>query len=128
MGFEVTHRPEQELISIAYAGPVDIAQRARALAAATALLHATGARRLLIDFGRAQLLPAAPDEIDQHAVNVARHYRALFLLRVAVVGPHGSPTTTTVELLAAVRGYLYQRFPNTQAAEQWLLGPPGVVW
>jgi hypothetical protein len=107
-------------LHIVLSGPVSVEDRAGALAAALEWLPRNGPKRILVDFRDGWAAPAPFEASNRHAANLARHYTELGGARIAYLSRPEHRDPSPVELLAAARGYFYQRFTDHAAALHWL--------
>ena len=112
--------PELGVIRVELTEEVTLHDRSVALDAALRLQAESGFRKLLIDLSQAVLVDASiSSEVVAHASRLA-HDPVVRRLRIAYVGDP-SPGAS-IESLAALRGYFYQRFRTQSSALRWLDG------
>ena len=117
MPYEVRVLEHCAVIEAAFSGRVTIAERIDAMHAIARCSERSGATRLLANFRQACPEPASREETTSYAAQLASE-PTLRRMSIAYVG---SPEQTdSVEMLAAVRGYFYQRFTTEEAALRWL--------
>ena len=109
--------PDLGVITVRLAGAVAIQQRAEALEALLELQAQTSYSKVLIDLSDATVVDGTSSETIQHAARLARN-PIVRGTRIAYIGEPKSGTS--VESLAALRGYFYQRFRSRSSALRWL--------
>lgn len=102
-------------------GDVTIEERALTLERSLQWIRQNNPQRILLDFTEARVVPASPEATIQHARNLAFEYNVTCGARIAYVSRLGPQEVESVEMLAAVRGYFYQRFKDRAFALDWLL-------
>jgi hypothetical protein len=107
------------VMSVRLAGPVEARHRAAMFDELLDLQGRTSCRRVLVDMTDAVIVDGSSVEAIEHAARLARH-PVMRGLRVAYVGEARS--ASSIESLAALRGYFYQRFRTRAAALRWLCG------
>lgn len=107
------------VIVVKLSGSVALRDRAEALEALLQLQARTACRKVLVDLADAALVDSSNAETFEHAARLARD-PVMRGLRIAYVGDAGS--AISVESLAALRGYFYQRFRSRASALRWLCG------
>ncbi|HEY0504166.1 MAG TPA: hypothetical protein VGD42_11805 [Lysobacter sp.] len=119
MPYVVEPLPELSVIRVRFEGPLRLQERARALDDVIALHAAASYRRLLVDLSRATAMEDCEAGAWAHAGRLARE-PALRAMRIAYLGEPAS--ADSIESLAALRGYFYQRFRSQGSALVWLCG------
>ncbi|HZX78194.1 hypothetical protein [Lysobacter sp.] len=119
MSYVIDTLAELAVVRVRFDGAVHLHDRAEALDDLIRRCAGTAWRGLLVDFSRAQPVDACPLNAAAHAARLARE-PLLRGMRVAYVG--ASASEESVESLAALRGYFYQRFRTQGAALMWLCG------
>ena len=110
--------PELGIIRVALTEEVTLQDRSAALDAALQPQTRSGHRNLLIDLSQAVLVDASISaEVVAHASRLARD-PVVRTLRIAYVGDPAPGAS--IESLAALRGYFYQRFRTQASAMRWL--------
>lgn len=107
------------VISINLSGTIHVQQRVDAFEAMLELQSRTACRRVLVDLSQAVVVDGSHVETLDHAARLARS-PVMRGMRIAYIGEIGS--ATSVESLAALRGYFYQRFRSRASALRWLCG------
>ena len=117
MPYEVRLLEHCPVIEAVFSGNVTIAERTGAMHAIAKCSQGSGATRLLANFRQACPAPASDEETIVYASQLASEPT----LRRMAIAYVGSPEqTASVEMVAAVRGYFYQRFATEEAALRWL--------
>ena len=111
--------PEQGVICVQLSGAIEVQQRLDAFDALLDLQARTRCRKVLVDLSDAVLVDGSPVETLDHAARLARS-SVMQGLRIAYIG--GPESATSVESLAALRGYFFQRFRSRESALRWLCG------
>lgn len=119
MPFVVDLVPGQHVIRAVFTGPVSVQERARALDTVLQSAARGACHRLLVDLSAATLLDASASETLGHASRLACE-PTIRGMRVAYVGE--AAAAASVESMAALRGFFYQRFRSQAAALRWLCG------
>lgn len=105
------------VIEAVFSGTVTIAERIDAMHAIARCSARSGATRLMVNFRHACHDPGSHAETVAYAEQLASEPT----LRRMTIAYVGSPEqTASVEMVAAVRGYFYQRFATEDAALRWL--------
>lgn len=117
MPHRFNHLADQGILAIAFFGLVTMAERIEALRLLVHEHELTGDYRLLADFRQANVVPELPAETDAHAERLARE-PALHRFRIALVGERGR--IRSIEYMAALRGYFFERFTSSDEAMRWL--------
>lgn len=110
---------ELGVVRVVFSGQVSLQDRADALNAV--LQHQAGSsyRKVLIDLGDATLADASSSETLAYASRLASD-PVMRGMRIAYIGD--ASLAASVESLAALRGYFYQRFRSQASALRWLCG------
>ncbi len=119
MSYVVESLARLSVIRVTFEGALHVHQRSRALDEVLRQHAASGFRRLLVDIARAVPLEDCAGDAWAHAARLARE-PALRDMRIAYVGE--SACGESVESLAALRGFFYQRFRTQASALVWLCG------
>lgn len=123
MPHQVHILPDAQVLELAFTGDVTIADRRAGLDEILVLLDDTGYRRVLVNFLRGTPALASLEESKRHAANLARVYASFKGISIAYVGPDiATRAPSPVEVLAAARGYFYERFTDRDMALHWLAG------
>lgn len=117
--------PDYGVISVGLAGEVHVQQRVDAFEAVLALQARTRCRRVLVDLSHAWLVDGSHLEILDHAARLAGS-PVVRGTRIACIGQGAS--ASSIESLAALRGYFCQRFRSRAAALRWLCGNAAPAW
>jgi len=117
MSFEVELLPGAAVISVRFFGTATLSERAAAMEDVVQRQVESRARKLLVDLAHAQLVDASNAETFEYATRLARE-PVIRGMRIAYVGD--CARAASIETLAALRGYFYQRFPTRAAAMRWL--------
>lgn len=106
------------IVTVTYRGKITVAERTGVLEELLAMFAATDYRRLLVDFFDAQ------STVEEFVAckELARKLMALGVqgCQVAYVGPRGRAINPVVDTLAASRGFMFERFEDTDEALDWL--------
>jgi hypothetical protein len=119
MPYVVETLAELSVIRVRFDGPLHLHERSRALDEVLRHHAVSPCRRVLVDITRATPVEECPAYAWAHAARLARE-PALRDMRIAYVGE--ALSAESVESLAALRGYFYQRFRTTGSALVWLCG------
>ncbi|UHQ19554.1 hypothetical protein LVB87_15410 [Lysobacter sp. KIS68-7] len=117
MSYSIALLPEPAVIQVTFAGVVTPHERSAALDGLIREQARSSYERLLVDFTQADVAEASNAETIDHATRMARG-PAVKRMRIACVGDVA--ISASVEALAALRGYYYQRFGATVPAIRWL--------
>jgi hypothetical protein len=121
MPYRVDLHPVQHgVVVVTYAGPVTIEERAAALHDVLQRLSETSSKRVLVDFQHGWPALTSFEANNRHAGDLARAYATLPGLKIAYVSTPDPNSAPIVEMLAAARGYFYERFKDKAAALRWL--------
>ena len=115
---------EPGVVRVAFTGEVSLQERAEALDAVLRCQAASACRNVLVDLADARLADASASETVAYVSRLARE-PAMRAMRIAYVGDAWS--ASSVESLAALRGYFYQRFRSQAAALRWLCGEAAML-
>jgi len=119
MAYVIELLPDLPVIRVAFDGPVSVQDRADALDAVIHRQAASSYRRLMVDLTGASMNDASTSETIAHVSRLARH-PIVRGMRIAYIGD--ASLSASVESLAALRGYFYQRFRSQASALRWLCG------
>jgi hypothetical protein len=117
MPYSIALLPEPAVIQVTFAGVVTLQERSAALDRLIREQAGTAYERLLVDFTQAAVAEASNAETLDHATRMARE-PGVKRMRIAYVGD--AAISASVEALAALRGFYYQRFGATAPALRWL--------
>jgi hypothetical protein len=117
MPFHVDTQPEHATIRVVFSGAVTVAERFRAMTEIVALQQQTQYAKLLADFRHATVVATSQEETSTYATRLAQELPP-HRMKIAYVGE--ATQTASVEALAALRGYFYQRFRTPGEAMRWL--------
>jgi hypothetical protein len=117
MAFVVDTHPEHALIRVVFSDAVTVAERFTAMTEIVALQQQTLYAKLLADFRQATVVSTSEDEINSYATRLAQELPP-HRMKIAYVGE--ASQTAGVEVIAALRGYFYQRFRTPEEAMRWL--------
>jgi len=118
MSYSIALLPEPAVIHVTFSGVVTPHERFAALDGLIREQARSSYERLLVDFTQADVAQASNAETIDHATRMAREPAAVKRMRIAYVGD--AAISASVEALAALRGYYYQRFGATAPALRWL--------
>lgn len=93
-------------------GDVTIEERALALDHSVQWIRQDKPHRILLDFTEARVVAGSPEATIRHATNLAHEYNVVRGVRIAYVSRFSPQRSEAVELMAAARGYFYQRFTD----------------
>lgn len=117
MSYRIELLPSVSAVCVTFTDRVTLQERASALE--DILLHRddSQADNLLVDMSDATVVEGSHVETIDYAARLARQ-TTLRTMQVAYIGDraHGA----NIEALAALRGYLYRRFPTRGAALRWM--------
>ena len=120
MAYTVEVLVDRAVLVLRLFGPVAVEDRAAGLREILASLDETGFKRVIVDYRDGLTFPGSVDDTTRHAANLARAYRAMIGVRIAYVSKPQNRDATPIEVLAASRGYFYQRFTDIAKAFEWL--------
>ena len=117
MPYDISLMKDRGVIEAVFSGSVTIAERIEAMQTIAKCSQRSGAVRLLADFQQARPKVGSHEETTAYAEQLASEPT----LRKMTIAYVGTPEqTANIELVAAVRGYFFQRFSSTAAALRWL--------
>lgn len=119
MTYAIELLPELPVIRVVLQGRVSLQHRIEALDEVISRQSTSSYRKLLVDLSGATMADATTSETVAHASRLARH-PTVRGMRIAYVGE--ASLSASVESLAALRGYFYQRFRTQASALRWLCG------
>jgi hypothetical protein len=117
MAFQIDTRPENAMIRVVFSDTVTVAERFQAMTAIVALQQQTHYAKLLADFRQAVVVVTSAEETSAYATQLAQELPP-HRMKIAYVGE--ATQTAGVEVIAALRGYFYQRFRTPEEALRWL--------
>jgi len=119
MSYSLERNEDSELALLTFFGGVRLADRDTALADLEMLFTETGWRKVLVDLSSSTSSAAMTmQDVLRHAWLLAALQVKHRDLRIAYVFPPGQ--APVLELVAASRGYVFERFANRNAALGWL--------
>ena len=107
------------VIRVVFRGSVSLEDRVAALEGVIARQSTSSYRRLLVDLTDAEVTETSTSETLVHASRIARD-PVIRGMRIAYIG--APALSSSLESLAALRGYFYQRFRSQVSALRWLCG------
>jgi hypothetical protein len=117
MPYAIEVLPALSAICVTFTETVTLPERARALEEILRHHHESEARNLLVDLTQATVIDASNAETVDYAARLARQ-PAIRSMRIAYVGD--PVRSSSIESLAALRGYFYRRFSTRRAALRWM--------
>jgi hypothetical protein len=117
MPFQIDTRPDDAMIQVVFTDTVTVAERFQAMTAIVALQQQTQYAKLLADFRHAVVAATSKEEASTYATRLAQELPP-HRMKIAYVGD--ATQTAGVEVIAALRGYFYQRFRTPEEAMRWL--------
>jgi len=116
MPYVVDLLPGPRVIRVVFDGEVSLQDRSGALANLIEFQAESSFRNVLVDLTKASLIDASNSETLEYAVRLAREP----VVRHVHIAYVGDPALgTSVECVAATRGYFYRRFRSQASALLW---------
>jgi len=110
-----------DLVEAMLDGPIDFAERLTAFNEIVAAIEASGARRLLINYGPNARVAIERFEYSNVMASSLAHDPTLSGCRIAYVTPEAVKVDPVTEILAYARGFRGQRFRSREEAIDWLI-------
>jgi hypothetical protein len=112
---------KNQTLAVRLIGAVSIQDRVAGLEEGLQKLEQTGFKRILVDLRHGSMQEAPLEAWNRHATNLTRMFCDLNSPRIAYVYDVGGGPTPA-EVLAAARGYYFERFTDIDVALRWLEG------
>jgi hypothetical protein len=117
MPFHVDTQPQHATIRVVFSDAVTVAERFQAMTEIVDVQRQTQYAKLLADFRLATVVATSEEETNAYATRLA-HELPPHRMKIAYLGE--AAQTAGVEVIAALRGYFYQRFRTPEDAMRWL--------